>query len=328
MNIFDKFLRIRELGIFSIIIIVVVIASSIDSRFLTVDSWRAVFLAIPLILVMAMGQMMVIICRHVDISIGSILAFAAIIIGFIFIHYPGTPLWLALLITASVGMIMGLVNGIIVTYFNVHSIIVTLGTLSLYRGLVFIVSGGRQIDRNDIPVHIISFSQTSFFFSIPAILIFSAIIVLITHVLMRHSVLGREIYATGSNPEAAHLKGIDITKVTLFCFGVCGMLAGIAGLFYASRFGYVNPGVTGVGIEFIVIAGVIIGGTSITGGSGSVLGTFLGILLLGIINVALPVLNIPGAFQKAIYGLIIVLALSLDQLIIFRMKKLRGSSNA
>ena len=328
MNIFDKFLRIRELGIFSIIIIVVVIASSIDSRFLTVDSWRAVFLAIPLILVMAMGQMMVIICRHVDISIGSILAFSAIIIGFIFINYPGTPLWLALLITASVGMIMGLVNGIIVTHFNVHSIIVTLGTLSLYRGLVFIVSGGRQIDRNDIPVHIISFSQTSFFFSIPAILIFSAIIVLITHVLMRHSVLGREIYATGSNPEAAHLKGINITKVTLFCFGVCGMLAGIAGLFYASRFGYVNPGVTGVGIEFIVIAGVIIGGTSITGGSGSVLGTFLGILLLGIINVALPVLNIPGAFQKAIYGLIIVLALSLDQLIIFRMKKLRGSSNA
>ena len=142
MNIFDKFLRIRELGIFSIIIIVVVVASIIDSRFLTADSWRAVFLAIPLILVMAMGQMMVIICRHVDISIGSILALAAIIIVLIFIHYPGTSLWLALLITASVGLIMGLINGVIVTRFNVHSIIVTLGTLSLYRGLVFIVCGG------------------------------------------------------------------------------------------------------------------------------------------------------------------------------------------
>ena len=164
MSIFDKFLRIRELGIFSIIIIVVIAASIIDSRFLTIDSWRAVFLAIPLILVMAMGQMMVIICRHVDISIGSILAFAAITIGFVFIHYPETSLWMALLITAFVGLIMGLINGIIVTRFNVHSIIVTLGTLSLYRGLVFIVSGGRQIDRNDIPVHIISFSQTSFFF--------------------------------------------------------------------------------------------------------------------------------------------------------------------
>ena len=101
------------------------------------------------------------------------------------------------------------------------------------------------------------------------------------------------------------------------------MLSGIAGLFYASRFGYVNPGVTGVGIEFIVIAGVIIGGTSITGGSGSVLGTFLGILLLGIINVALPVLNIPGGYQKAIYGIIIVAALALDQFIIYRMKKLK-----
>ncbi|MBT4951715.1 MAG: ABC transporter permease, partial [Pelagibacteraceae bacterium] len=240
MSIFDKFLRIRELGIFSIIIIVVIAASIIDTRFLTIDSWRAVLLAIPLILVMAMGQMMVIICRHVDISIGSILAFAAITIGFVFIHYPETSLWMALLITAFVGLIMGLINGIIITRFNVHSIIVTLGTLSLYRGLVFIVSGGRQIDRNDIPVHIISFSQTSFFFSIPAILIFSVIIVLISHLIMRHSVLGREIYATGSNPEAAHLKGINVTKITLFCFGVCGMLAGVAGLFYASRFGYVN----------------------------------------------------------------------------------------
>ena len=327
MTFFDKFLRIRELGILAIIIVFVLVASIIDPRFLTFDSWRAVFMAIPLILVMAMGQMMVIICRHVDISIGSILAFAAIAIGLIFIEYPNTPLWIAIIITAFVGAIMGLINGIIVTKFNVHSIIVTLGTLSLYRGLVFIVSGGRQIDRNDIPLSIISFSQTSFLFSIPSILIISTIIVLITHYMMRHTIIGREIYATGSNPVAAHLKGINVTKITLFVFTLCGMLSGIAGLFYASRFGYVNPGVTGVGIEFIVIAGVIIGGTSITGGSGSVLGTFLGILLLGIINVALPVLNIPGGYQKAIYGVIIVAALALDQFIIYRMKTLRSLKN-
>ena len=327
MNFFDKFLRIRELGILSIIIVFVVGASIIDPRFLTADSWRAVFMAIPLILIMAMGQMMVIICRHVDISIGSILAFAAIFIGLVFIEFPNTPLWVAIIITALVGLVMGLINGIIVTKFNVHSIIVTIGTLSLYRGLVFIVSGGRQIDRNDIPLNIISFSQTSFFFSVPSILIVSFIIVLITYYIMKHTIIGREIYATGSNPIAAHLKGINVTKVTLFVFGICGMLSGIAGLFYASRFGYVNPGVTGVGIEFIVIAGVIIGGTSITGGSGSVLGTFLGILLLGIINVALPVLNIPGGYQKAIYGVIIVTALALDQFIIYRMKNLKRVNN-
>ena len=117
MSIFDKFLRIRELGIFSIILVLVITASIIDPRFLTIDSWRAVFLAIPLILVMAMGQMMVIICRHVDISIGSTLAFAAIVIGLVFIHYPGISLWLALIITAFVGLIMGLINGFIVTRF-------------------------------------------------------------------------------------------------------------------------------------------------------------------------------------------------------------------
>ena len=137
-----NFLRIRELGIFSIIVVFVIVAAIIDPRFMTIDSWRAVFLAIPLILVMAMGQMMVIICRHVDISIGSILAFSAIVIGLLYIQFPGLSLWLSLLITGFVGfLVMGLINGFIVTRFNVHSIIVTLGTLSLYRGLVFIVSG-------------------------------------------------------------------------------------------------------------------------------------------------------------------------------------------
>ena len=100
MTLFDKFLRIRELGIFSIIIVFVIVAAIIDPRFMTLDSWRAVFLAIPLILVMAMGQMMVIICRHVDISIGSILAFSAIVIGLLYIQFPGLSLWLSLLITA------------------------------------------------------------------------------------------------------------------------------------------------------------------------------------------------------------------------------------
>ena len=151
MSFFDKFLRIRELGIFSIIIIVVITASIIDSRFLTIDSWRAVFLAIPLILVMAMGQMMVIICRHVDISIGSILAFASITIGFVFIHYPNTSLLMALLITASVGTAMGLVNGIIVTRFNVHSIIVTLGTLSLYSCLLYTSPSPRDKRQSRMP---------------------------------------------------------------------------------------------------------------------------------------------------------------------------------
>ena len=126
MNLFDKFLRIRELGIFSIIVVFVIVASIIDPRFMTFDSWRAVFLAIPLILVMAMGQMMVIICRHVDISIGSILAFSAIVIGLLFIQFPGLSLWLSLLISAFVGLIMGLINGVIVTRFNVHSIMLLL----------------------------------------------------------------------------------------------------------------------------------------------------------------------------------------------------------
>ena len=133
------------------------------------------------------------------------------------------------------------------------------------------------------------------------------------HLLLTHSRVGREIYALGSNPAAARLRGIAVGRVTLLVFTLSGAAAGLAGILYAARFGYVNPGITGVGFELTVIAAVVIGGTSIKGGVGSVLGTTLGVVLLGAVNVALPTLGVSGFWQNAIYGAIILVALVIDR---------------
>ena len=208
-------------------------------------------------------------------------------------------------------------NGLLVTKLRLPAIIVTLGTLNLYRGGLFILSGGRQVDPNNIPQGLIALSQTSPI-GIPWIVLFALGIAVLFGVFIKFSHVGREMYAIGSNPQAAVLRGINVGGVLLFVFVLCGATAGFAGIMYASRFGYVNPGMTGVGFEFTVIGATIIGGTSVAGGSGTVLGTVIGCTLLGIVNTALAVLGISAFWQQATYGLIIVIALLIDRMVRYR----------
>jgi rhamnose transport system permease protein len=305
-------LRAREAGILAMLVVLALAVGAIEPRFLTPQTGRIVLLAVPLVMVAAMGEMMVIVARHVDLSIGSVLGFSAIAAGMIFRDHPELPLAVGFAAAILCGAGLGLCNGLVVTVFRLPSIIVTLGTLSLYRGLLFILSGSKQIDPNNIPEPLIRMSQTSPV-GIPWIVLIAFAIALATHVFLNHSQLGRQIYAIGSNPAAAPLRGIRVMPVTLVVFTLSGALAGLAGIIYASRFGYVNPGITGVGFEFAVIAAVVIGGVSINGGIGSVLGTVLGVLFLGAVQVALPILRVSGFWQDAIYGAIILLALVIDR---------------
>ena len=156
-------------------------------------------------------------------------------------------------------------------------------------------------------------SQTSPIFGIPWIILMAFAIALLTFYIVRYTQLGRQIYAIGSNPPAAPLRGLNVTKVTLIVFAISGALSGLAGIMYASRWGFVNPSNTGMGFEFQVIAAVVIGGVSINGGMGTVLGPFLGVILLGCVAAALPLLGIPGTTQSAIYGAVILIALLIDR---------------
>jgi rhamnose transport system permease protein len=305
----------REAGILVMIILFCLVVGAMKPQFLTLNSLRIILLLVPLIMIVAMGQMLVIVARHVDLSVGSILGLTAMACGMMFRYYPEIWWPLGFPLAIGLGALLGLVNGLLVTLFRLPSIIVTLGTLSLYRGLTFIISDAKQIDRQYVPSALKAMSQTSPIFGIPWIIFMSFAVVALTYWFVMHTRLGREIFALGSNPLAAPLRGIDVTRVTLVVFSISGALSGLAGIMYASRWGFVNPSNTGNGFEFQVIAAVVIGGVSINGGVGTVAGTVLGVLLLGCVAAALPLLGIPGTTQSAIYGAVILVALLIDRVV-------------
>lgn len=303
----------RELGILVMIVLFALAVGSVKPQFLTLDSLRIILLLVPLILIGAMGQMLVLVARHVDLSIGSILGFSAMVTGMMFKFYPDIWWPLGFVLSIGIGAILGMINGALITTFRLPAIIVTLGTLNLYRGLTYIVSNAKQIDRQFVPSALKAMSQTSPIFGIPWIIFISFGIALLTWWFAMHTRFGRQIFALGSNPVAAPLRGINVTGVTILVFTLSGALSGLAGILYASRWGFVNPSNTGAGFEFQVIAAVVIGGVSINGGVGTVLGTVLGVLLLGCVAAALPLLGIPGTTQNAIYGAVILVALLIDR---------------
>lgn len=308
----------REAGIFVMILLFCLGVGLLRPRFLTPDQFRIVLLLIPLILIGAMGQMLVIIARHVDLSIGSIQGLAAMVTALMFKFQPEIPWGIGFFVAIGVGLALGIINGVLVTAFSLPAIIVTLGTLSLYRGLTFIISNAKQIDRQFIPSALKAMSQDSPTYAVPWIIVIACGVALATYWFANHTLIGRQIYAMGSNPLAAPLRGIRVRAVTVTVFAISGALAGLSGILYASRWGFVNPSNTGTGFEFQVIAAVVIGGVSINGGVGTVPGVVLGVFLMGCVSAALPLLGIPGTSQAAIYGAIIVIALLIDRTVRMR----------
>ena len=316
--------RIREAAIVVLLVIIIAVVTAIEPRFISNLNIRSILLWVPLLTVVAMGQMMVIIIRGIDVSVGSILGFAGIVVGMIFRDNPGFNVYLGMLLGILIGAVLGAINGSLIAWVKIPPIIATLGTLSVYRGFVFIVSGGRQIDPNHIPVEFIRWSQRGPFGSqlIPWVVIIALIVVVLFYLFLYYTKTGRNVYTLGSNPEAALLRGIPVNSITFMVYTITGAMAGLAGILYASRFGFVNPGETGVGFELTMIAAVVLGGTNVFGGSGSVIGTLLGCLLLGTINVALAVLGIAATWQLAVYGIVILLTVIIDAIFQHQIRRL------
>ena len=307
----------REFGLIMMLVVIAVVASLVEPRFADWFTLRNILLWIPLLVVVAMGEMMVIITRGIDVSVGSTMGFAAMVVGLLFIRVPDINIYLATGVAVLVGATLGTLNGTLVALANVPPIVATLGTLSTYRGLTFIISGGRQVDNKDIPQELVSWSRNGLFGLdlFPQVVLWAVIVAILGHLFLSYTRTGRNIYAIGGNPEAARLRGVPIRRTLVIAYTLCGALAGLAGVLYASRFGFINPGKTGAGVELSVIAAVVIGGTNIFGGSGRVLGVVLGCLLLGTINVALATLGVAGSWQLAVYGFVILFAIVVDYLV-------------
>lgn len=306
----------RELGTLVLLVLVVGIAYSREHRFLEATSISSILLWFPLLAIVGMGQMLVIVTRGIDVSVGSIVGLSGMVAGMVFRSHPGMNIFLGVLVAILVGTAAGFVNGAIIAWGKVPPIIATLGTLSAFRGLTFIVSGSKQVDSNDLPDGLTNLSLHGPFqvggVAMPWILVLALVVAGIAAYVVKRTRTGRNVFALGSHPEAARLRGVPVPRTILFVYLATGALAGLAGVLYASRYGFVNPGTTGAGFELSVIAAVVIGGTKVSGGSGTVLGVLLGSLLLGTINVALAVLGIAATWQNLVYGLVILIAMTVD----------------
>ncbi|GAC1469064.1 MAG: ABC transporter permease [Ktedonobacteraceae bacterium] len=306
--------RIRELGLLVVLLVIVLIVSVQVPRFLSVDNIEQILLSVAIIAIVAVGETLVVLTRNVDLSVGSIVGITAFIVASIFKQHPGTSVFSALLLGCLLGVALGIINGLLVTLGRVPAIVATLGTLYVYRGFDFVIAGGSEVNASDVPDSYLNLA-TARILGVPALIIYAAIIALILAYFLRFSRLGRQLYAIGSNPEAARIVGIRSDALVFGAFVLSGLLCGLAGVLWGSRFGTVDARAA-TGFEFEVIAAVVVGGVNIFGGSGTVLGTILGAIVLGTIDDALTILKLSQFWLQAIDGAAILTAVTLDLFIV------------
>ena len=305
----------REIGLLIVLIVLVTVCFIAKPIFLDPRNINSILLWMPLLLVAAVGQFPVIVARGIDISAGSIVGLSAISVGLLVKGNPHVPMPLLFFAGAVVGLVLGCLNGLIIAFGRVPAVVATIGTLTAFRGLTFVISKGDQIDSTAIPQSLTSLANQGINLgnvTISWLLILGLVFAMAAFFASNRLQFYRNIFAYGSNPDAAFLRGISPKTVQMVCYCASGSLAGVAGTMYLARFGFANPGSAGQSFELIVIAAVAIGGVKITGGSGSIIGVFLGCALLSCINVALTVLGIDADWQLLVYGATILIALIID----------------
>jgi len=313
----ELMLRFRELGIV-LALAIVVGATTIDNHlFVSATSLQQLLSGASIIALLAIGETIVIVTRNVDLSIGSVLGISAYTVGVVFAHHPHVPIPLVFLVALGIGAACGIVNGAIVTLARVPSLVVTLGTLYVIRGIDAAWAGGNQVNASSLPD---SFNKIGYgtVLGVPYLGIIAIVAVAIATYAMRSFRTARDFYAIGSNPEAARLAGIPVGSRVFLAFVLSGGIAGLAGAVWLSYFGSVDA-IAGAGYEFQVIAAVVVGGVAIFGGSGTVLGAALGALLLNTIDSALVVVKVSSNWNQALAGALLVGAIAFDRLIAVRV---------
>ncbi|TIC82555.1 ABC transporter permease [Nocardioides sp. GY 10127] len=312
-----RLLRSRELAIAAVLVLLVLVATLKTHSFLfSSDGWRNVLLNPSMLLVLAIGQACVIITRSVDLSVGSTLGLCAYFSGRLFIDHPNLPIVVVVLLAVLMGAVLGLVNGALVAFGKVPALVITLGTMYIYRGIFLTWAGSSRINADQIPA---SFSNlgTQQVLTIPVLTILALVVLAVGAYVLSSTRAGRELYAIGSDPDAAQLYGLKVTRRVLLAFVASGALAGLGGVMYLARYGTVSSG-AGQGYELQAVGAAVIGGVAIFGGSGTALGAAVGAYLLVTINSVLPILGISDFWQQAVVGALILGAIALDRVLSVR----------
>jgi rhamnose transport system permease protein len=310
--------RVRELGIIVAFLALVAVTGILEPRFLETDSLRNLALNASIFAILAVGQTLVLVTRNVDLSVGSVLGLSAYLAGDLLSHHQGMPLPLVFVLGMALGAACGLLNGVLVTWGQVPALVVTLGTLYMFRGLAFLWTNGTQVNAETLPDAFLNLGTDSVL-GVPFLVLIALVVLVVVGQWLRDYRAGRELYAIGSNPEGARLAGVRSDRRVLTAFVLAGALAGLGGVLFTARFGTVDA-TAGVGYELTVIAAAVVGGVAIFGGTGSVYGAALGALLLGTITSSLIVLRVEAFWQQAAIGALLLLAISLDRLLAVRVE--------
>jgi rhamnose transport system permease protein len=318
-NILLTLATVRETGISLFILVLIILVSFRSPYFFSLDNFRDILLNISILAIVALGQTMVIITRGIDLSVSSMIGLVAMMVAFVVKENPGLSPVIAVLLGMVLGSILGSFNGLIITVGGVPPIIATLGTMSIFRGAVFLYSQGTWINAFEMPQNFKLLAKGTPL-GLPNMVIIALVVAAIIYYFLNYTRAGRNIYTVGSNPDAAQVAGIRVQRVIFMVYLISGILCGLAGVLWASRFESAQTN-TALGFELQTVAASVVGGVNIFGGSGTVTGVLLGALLLGIINNALTLVRISPFWQLAAQGLLILLAVIVDAVVLRRLQR-------
>jgi len=317
--------QVRELSLLLLIIVAVIVFGSLIPSYYTSRTFNRIASSVVIITVIAAGQTLVVLTRSIDLSVGSIVGCTAYFAGTQLAANHGMPPIVAVLIAVALGGFMGSINGVLVAWGRVPPIIVTLGTLAIYRGILIDYSGAKTVTTDSLPAWLVNLPTLDLAIvgglEIRVVVAAALAVVIVFQLATSFLNVGRRLYAIGSNPEAAALIGLPTRRILFTAFVLSGALSGLAGFLFLVRFGNITVE-AGRGLELQSVAAVVVGGVNIFGGSGTIFGSMLGAVMIGTLEQSLFRLQISEFWRDAILGLLILLAVASDAVILNRLRLL------
>lgn len=313
----------REISLVAVLVVLFIAFSLLSPRFASFSTVAQVLNSMSIVVIVGIGLALVLMTRNIDVSVGSMVGLTAYFAADLAVKNPQLPTIVVILASVLLGLVLGSVNGLIVATLGVPSIMVTLGTLYIYRGIDSILAGSNQVTAQSIAGSYGDVASWNLF-GIPGLVVYAFIIGAIAHIFIRSTYSGRSVLAIGSNPGAAGKMGIPSRRTVFAVFAISGALCGFAGVLWGARYGTVDSSVA-QGYELVVLAAVVVGGVSVNGGSGSIGGVFVGAAVLSVISTGLALVNVSQFWLQAIQGTVIVLAIVSDSIIRSRIEA-RGAT--
>jgi ribose/xylose/arabinose/galactoside ABC-type transport system permease subunit len=307
--------KVKELGIFAGLVILVVFFSIASPVFLTPDNLMNVVRQVSILGILAVGMTMVIVSGEIDLSVGSVYGMCVVSMSVMMTH--GVPIWVSILASLGIGAVAGMINGFLVTWLRVPALIVTLGMLNMARGTAMIINRGMVVPliprliKDPALDTFIFFGRGKFFDLVPTMTVGFLIVLVLGFIIYQKNIIGYRMRAVGGNAEAARVSGINVKFVKIAAFTILGLLASFGGTINSAFLGNVQS-TAGQGLELDVIAATILGGASLSGGEGTIVGTLIGVLLLGFLRNGLVLMGVSPFVQMVLIGAVLIGAVALD----------------